>query len=122
MSGEISAGEARTDQDASTDEKSDDPIQAGGPLANLTAFQRDLLWVLAKRGGSMGLAIKQNLEGYYSEHVNHGRLYPNLDELVDAGLVEKGKRDDRTNEYTLTDAGFSALVCRREWTEAEATA
>ncbi|ELZ20434.1 PadR family transcriptional regulator [Natrinema limicola JCM 13563] len=34
-----------------------------------------------------GLAIKRELEDYYGTEVNHGRLYPNLDELVDLGLV-----------------------------------
>lgn len=123
MSSESTAGNARTDEDAPTDEKSaDNQPSVGGPLANLTAFQRDLLWVLANRGGSKGLAIKRVLEGYYDEHVNHGRLYPNLDELVDLGLVEKGRRDMRTNEYTLTDAGADALACRREWTDIEEVA
>ena len=121
MSSETTAGDARTEQDASTDEKSDDPTP-GGALANLTAFQRDLLWVLGKRGGSKGLALKRALEAYYDDHVNHGRLYLNLDELVELGLVEKGQRDQRTNEYTLTDAAVDALASRREWTDVEVSA
>ena len=121
MPTETTAGEARTEQDASTDEKSDDPTP-GGPLATLTAFQRDLLWVLGKRGGSKGLALKRSLETYYDDHVNHGRLYPNLDELVELGLVEKGQRDQRTNEYTLTEAAVDALANRREWTDVEVSA
>jgi DNA-binding PadR family transcriptional regulator len=36
-------------------------------------------------------------------------LYPNLDALVEAGFLEKGKLDDRTNEYRLTEAGRTFL-------------
>jgi len=34
--------------------------------------------------------IRLSLEEYYDKPVNHGQLYPNLDDLVDAGFVEKG--------------------------------
>ncbi|MFB6179550.1 MAG: helix-turn-helix transcriptional regulator [Halorientalis sp.] len=115
MSSEPTAGDARTTEDAPRDEKGDDNTT----LADLTAFQRDTLWMLAKKGASKGLAIKHDLERYYDEPVNHGRLYPNLDELTDLGLVDKGTRDARTNEYTLTEAGADALAERRAWTDTE---
>jgi len=38
-----------------------------------------------------GLAIKDELENYYEKEIHHGRLYPNLDTLVEKGLIEKGK-------------------------------
>jgi DNA-binding PadR family transcriptional regulator len=62
-----------------------------------------------------GLAIKQELEEYYENEVNHGRLYPNLDTLVEKGLVEKGQRDRRTNFYTLTRRGDREIDARQEW-------
>jgi DNA-binding PadR family transcriptional regulator len=81
--------------------------------ANLSAFQRDILLVLSRleRGeeDSYGLAIKRLLEDRYGEDVNHGRLYPNLDEMIDLGLVERGQIDKRTNRYTLTDVGRDLL-------------
>lgn len=86
-------------------------------LANLSGFQRDILWILSHQEPLKGLAIKTQLRAYYGEHVNHGRLYPNLDKLVDWGFVDKGKRDDRTNDYTLTAAGQRALERRRQWIE-----
>jgi DNA-binding PadR family transcriptional regulator len=49
-----------------------------------------------------GLAIKSELEKYRDEEINHGRLYPNLDQLVEKGFVEKSAKDRRTNLYTLT--------------------
>ena len=88
-------------------------------LAGLSAFQRDVLWTLAKDGASKGKAIMDSLEGYYDESVTHGQVYPNLDALVDHGFVAKSQRDRRTNEYQLTDAGRAALVDRLDWQDTE---
>ena len=84
-------------------------------MHDLTGFQRDLLYVIADLNNPKGLAIKDELEGYYGAEINHGRLYPNLDTLVDKGLVEKGSIDDRTNAYSLTQRGERELDARREW-------
>ena len=84
-------------------------------MHDLTGFQRDLLYVIAGLDRPKGLTIKDELEGYYEGEINHGRLYPNLDKLVEKGLVEKGKIDDRTNYYTLTARGTRELEARREW-------
>lgn len=86
-------------------------------MHDLTGFQRDLLYVIAGKNEPHGLKLKQELEEYYGNEINHGRLYPNLDTLVDKGLVEKGKIDDRTNSYTLTRRGERELEARREWEE-----
>jgi len=68
-------------------------------------------------GGSEphGLAIKEELEDYYEKEIHHGRLYPNLDTLVDKGLVEKGQRDRRTNYYSLTRRGNREIKARQDW-------
>ncbi|PSQ55138.1 PadR family transcriptional regulator [Halobacteriales archaeon SW_8_68_21] len=84
-------------------------------VADLTAFQRDLLRVLAKVDNRKGLSLKTDLADYYDEEINHSRLYQNLDKLVDRGLVAKRARDRRTNEYGLTDAARDALARRDEW-------
>jgi len=84
-------------------------------MHDLTGFQRDLLYVIAGLDEPHGLAIKEELEGYYESEVNHGRLYPNLDTLVEKGLVEKGQRDRRTNFYTLTRRGERELDARQDW-------
>ena len=54
--------------------------------------------------------------------MNHGRLYPNLDELVEKGLVEKGQKDRRTNVYHLTQRGDRELSARQEWESQYVTA
>jgi len=87
-------------------------------MYDLTGFQRDLLYVVAGLDSPHGLAIKEELEEYYEGEIHHGRLYPNLDTLVEKGLVEKGEIDQRTNSYTVTRRGRRELEARREW-EAE---
>jgi len=84
-------------------------------MYDLTGFQRDLLYVVAGRDDPHGLAIKDELEDYYEKEIHHGRLYPNLDTLVEKGLVEKGEKDRRTNVYTLTRRGQREIDARREW-------
>ncbi|MCH7659126.1 MAG: PadR family transcriptional regulator [Euryarchaeota archaeon] len=84
-------------------------------MYDLTGFQRDLLYVIAGENEPNGLAIKEMLESYYDTEIHHGRLYPNLDTLVNKGLVEKGERDRRTNFYRLTSRGRREIAARRQW-------
>jgi DNA-binding PadR family transcriptional regulator len=84
-------------------------------MYDLTAFQRDILYVVGGVENSYGLAIKRGLEEYYGRDINHGRLYPNLDTLVEEGLLDKSALDKRTNLYTLTEAGYEAIAARRAW-------
>jgi DNA-binding PadR family transcriptional regulator len=86
-----------------------------GIARELTAFQQNILTILAEEP-RYGLAIKRELETYYESEVNHGRLYPNLDDLVEMGLVEKSELDKRTNQYALTDEGYQALLDQLSWT------
>ncbi|WP_253738665.1 PadR family transcriptional regulator [Halohasta salina] len=80
----------------------------------LTGFQRDLLYVIAGSDQPSGQTIQQQLESHI-DNVNHGRLYPNLDALVEHGLVEKGAKDRRTNYYEVTPSGEQLLARRRKW-------
>lgn len=92
--------------------------KVGVQYANLSAFQRDILLVLLRLEDSdedsYGLAIKRRLESRYDSDVNHGRLYPNLDELIENDLIERGQIDKRTNRYTATDAGRELLRAHGE--------
>ncbi len=93
------------------------PLLADGGVTwtDLTAFRRDCLEAIAtlETAGETpyGLAIQDVLEERYGE-VNQSRLYLNLDELVDADLVEKSTIDRRTNGYRLTPAGRRLLETR----------
>ena len=86
-------------------------------MDDLTGFQRDILYIIAGMDEPHGLAIKNELEDYYEQEINHGRLYPNLDSLVEKGLVDKGEHDRRTNLYTITGEGEIVLRDRMEWEE-----
>ena len=86
-----------------------------GVARDLTAFQQNILVILSEEP-MYGLAIKRQLEEYYDAEVNHGRLYPNLDDLVEMGLVEKSELDKRTNQYELTEEGREAVLDRLGWT------
>lgn len=86
-------------------------------MEELTAFQRDILYVVAGSDEEKphGLAIKDGLADYRLEKINHGRLYPNLDTLVEKGLLSKGQLDRRTNWYGLTRRGRREIDARHEW-------
>lgn len=99
----------------STDDGTDRFDKTTDDLSTLTGFKRDLLTVLAGMEEPNGLDLKAELEDYYESEVHPGRLYPNLDDLVDAGLIKKGSHDERTNLYRLTDTGIEALAARSEW-------
>jgi len=86
-------------------------------MHDLTGFQRDLLYVIAGADQPSGQDVKEEVEQYYSSEINHGRLYPNLDTLVNKELVEKGQLDRRTNYYAITNAGHEQIQDRRDWEE-----
>ncbi|WP_138798746.1 helix-turn-helix transcriptional regulator [Halostella sp. PRR32] len=84
-------------------------------MYDLTGFQRDLLYTVAGLDEPHGLAIKEEMEDYYEKEVHHGRLYPNLDTIVEKGLVNKSEKDRRTNEYQLTNRGRREIEDRQKW-------
>lgn len=73
----------------------DTVLQVVGPpgaMHDLTGFQRDQLSVVAGLDAPHGLAIEDELDDYYETETTKGRLYPNLDALVEKGLLEKGQK------------------------------
>jgi DNA-binding PadR family transcriptional regulator len=86
-------------------------------MYDLTGFQRDLLFVLVGMEGPSGQEIRTELERSQDREVKRARLYANLDALVDEGLVEKDRRDGRTNRYTTTEEGCCVAEARYEWEE-----
>lgn len=85
-------------------------------IDELTAFQRDIMYIIAGHEKPHGLEIKDVIDEYRGT-THNGRLYPNLDRLANKGLVHKGEKDKRTNFYELTEKGKKALVQREEWTD-----
>ena len=97
------------------DTKSVDDVVA----TDLTAFQKETLLAIAQLEDSdeepYGLGVKRQLQERLDKEINHGRLYPNLDDLVEAGLLEKAQLDRRTNTYTLTSDGKRLLKDYRDY-------
>lgn len=84
-------------------------------LFELTAFQRDILFIIARLDQPSGQDIKAQFEDETSIEVNRGNVYPNLDTLVEINLIEKDPLDRRANCYSLTEEGISCLKQRHEW-------
>jgi DNA-binding PadR family transcriptional regulator len=84
-------------------------------MNDLTGIQRDILYSISGVDEPYGLGIKRKLQKYREEDINHGRLYPNLDQLAEKGFVKKRAKDKRTNLYTLTEDGRKAMEGHREW-------
>ena len=78
-------------------------------VRELTAFQRDILFILAEEA-RYGLAVKRALESERDKEIGHGPVYDNLGTLGDLGLVDKTEIDGRTKEYELTERGMQ--FCR----------
>lgn len=111
------------DEDAFDDgsaDATDDGLRADGGQAQtlqewhaLTGFRRDILRSVLRIDDTdqdtYGLAIKRDLESRYGEEINHGRLYPNLNTLVEDDFLEKTRLDNRTNEYALTPSARDLL-------------
>jgi DNA-binding PadR family transcriptional regulator len=81
----------------------------------LTGFQRDLLFVVGGLSAASGKEIKKKLEETQDRKLLAGRIYSNLDTLVENGFVEKGEIDGRTNEYEITDKGVDEIQSRYQW-------
>lgn len=94
--------------------------EAARTFHGLTGFQRDLLVVLSSLDKPSGQTIKETLENRTNNDITHGRLYPNLDTLVEGGFVDKGELDRRTNYYAISETGRDALAEYLEWASAHA--
>ena len=84
-------------------------------MKELSAFQRDLLFVINGMDEPYGLGIKADLEASRETTINPGQLYPNLNALVEQGYLTKQQKDDRTNLYVPTDRVARAIADRRAW-------
>lgn len=82
---------------------------------DLTGFQRDLLFVVGGLSEASGKNVKRTLESSQDRTLLAGRVYSNLDTLVERDLIEKGEIDGRTNEYRITDRGRELIRERYDW-------
>jgi hypothetical protein len=87
-------------------------------VLELTGFQRDLVFVLARLSGTRpnGVTVREALDRVADRSVTDARLYQNLRELHDTGLVAKRPIDGRTNAYRLQDEATWAMQEYVDWT------
>lgn len=76
----------------------------------MDSYRRNILAALVRDGPAIGREVHDAAGGYEGRQ-HESQVYAVLDELEDEGLVEKGKRDERTNEYDATGEAM-ALVDR----------
>lgn len=88
-------------------------------MFDLTKFQRDMLLVISGTEDLHGLGIESRMKNLYSTEINHGRIYPNLDTLVEKGYLNKGEIDRRTNFYETTDEGDRVIGEYNSWSNKE---
>lgn len=81
----------------------------------LNSTRRDILYLVAANPDATGQEISRQLGKAEGESINNGRLYPALDDLVDADFVEKIVPDDRENSYRITREGQRALEMDLDW-------
>jgi PadR family transcriptional regulator PadR len=95
-----------------------------------TSFRTHIIYIIYGRSGQIparsaghhtsldephGLALKDELEDYDEADIYHGRLYPNIDILIEQGLIEEGIKGHRTNDDLLTRRGWQEIDTRSKW-------
>jgi len=77
----------------------------------LVGFDRDILLILARSAPCNGRELLADLETLRNDDIGDAALYPHLNALVDAGLVEKRENyhDNRSHEFRLADDGRHSL-------------
>lgn len=86
-----------------------------GHVAELTAFQRDVCWVLASEGPAAVAILQAALTAYYGFDVGRNRLAATVGELADGDLVDRRRHADGTARFRLTTAGRRTLSRRQIW-------
>ena len=106
-------------QEESEPKNSSENVPRSVPLSDLSAFRRDLLFVIASFEGidtvPVGVAIAEDLRAVSTDSVTQGRFYQNLRDLVADDVVEKRPIDGRTNAYYLPSPTTEALATRVAW-------
>jgi hypothetical protein len=88
-------------------------------MLDLTGFQRDLLFVLARLSGTHpnGVDLREELNDVFGATITEARLYQNLRELHDADLVAKRPIDGRTNAYQIEHETMRSMRAYVDWSE-----
>jgi len=96
-----------TDDVSNTNNRCHCAVEADGGVRwfDLNGFERDLIVEIYQMEQPSGQSIRRRIEAEHGEDVTHTRLYSNLNDLVDYGLLDKGEQNHRTNYYQITNDG-----------------
>ncbi|RDZ65987.1 DNA-binding protein [Haloferax sp. Atlit-12N] len=105
----------------STDATSDSKIIADGGVRwlDLSEVEQQIVKAVIEIENEVGddpygVAIKHILEERYGREISNATVYPNLDDLVEMGVIEKGEIDRRTNAYHSTPLARSMVAGEAE--------
>jgi len=107
MQSETTGMESHTTDDVSNNNRRHSGVEADGGVRwfDLNSSKRDLLVEIYQMDQPSGQDIRGRMKAEHNEDVDHGRLYPNLNDLVDLGLLDKGEQNLRSNYYQITNDG-----------------
>lgn len=106
-----------TDPDAPHDQLQRRPTQ----WYDCSGFQRDLLLAITLTRLDecpYGMALHEWLDARYPVAFHPPRVYSNLGDLTDAGLIERDGISDRTIAYRLTETGRACLAAHGQFVNA----
>lgn len=89
---------------------------AGSSPLRLSEFQRDLIAAVGSLDSPSGCDIRSYLNESYGTVLRENRVYRNLRELEDSGLVDVD-RSALKNVYSLTERGETAARSDQNWRE-----
>lgn len=84
-------------------------------MTDINKWQTTILAAAAAADDQNGQDIARRIEQAHGVDVSNGRLYPNLDALVDAGLLTQRTDGGRANRHNVTDRGMRELEARLDY-------
>lgn len=88
-------------------------------MRELNIKQEDILIIIGKEPNRPSTEVKEELSEYYERDIQKGLFYPNVDVLVEKGLVreETDNRKPEEREYSITQRGRELLQKQQEFRE-----
>lgn len=87
-------------------------------MEKVTSFQRDLLYVISGLEEATPESISAELSDYYNGSIPQGRFDPNVEAIVELGLVNREYKDDESRTepvFELSENGKEELKERKIW-------
>lgn len=86
-----------------------------GIIGELTALQRDILYVVANEDGITGVEVRRKIEDLYDTDYRRATIYDAIRELRKEGLVQVTDESGRSKLVGITVRGMSAIESHHMW-------